>query len=163
MLRNCIVFASINQEQGTELSCFHTPKRWKLLSCVCEISAVDIKEALKWEGGKFCYKIIFFYCKVKTKGNKIEETYTFFPVIAAEVAGDLWGNLQAHVSKQTLHSSKKKIIAAAVDTWKKCQRTLSLIFVLHNKIIPSKLRSSLHPLVAGIEIAITLLKFRNHL
>jgi len=34
--------------------------------------------------------------------------------------------------------------------------------VLDNEIIPPKFRSLLHPLVAGIKIAIKILIFRNH-
>lgn len=55
----------------------------------------------------------------------------------AEEAGELWENLQAHASKQFLRSSnkKKKITVAALDTWKKCQKSFWSIFVLDNKVI----------------------------
>lgn len=54
----------------------------------------------------------------------------------AEGTGELWENLQAHTSKQFLCSSnKKKITVAALNTWKKCQKSFWSIFVLDSKVI----------------------------
>lgn len=71
-------------------------------------------------------ELFFLYCKVKTKKEENKGNLHIFPLMA-ESTEDLWENLQAHISKQFLHSNKK-VTTAAVDTWKKCQRSFWLFF-----------------------------------
>lgn len=60
----------INQQQGIELSYFHSAKSWKLPGCACGISAVDVLEE-HWKERQVTSvtELIFFTVKKRQNGK----------------------------------------------------------------------------------------------